>query len=293
MLPRETIKKIRRIEIRTRRAVSDLFGGRYRSVFKGHGMEFQEVREYLPGDDVRSIDWNVTARAGAPYIKKFQEERELTVMLLVDISASNRFGSRSQLKRDLAAETAAILAFSAIANHDRVGLILFSDRVEKLIPPAKGSSHILRLVSEILSAAPASPRAGTDLSPALLALNHSQRRRTVAFLISDFICPACDNLLRVAARRHDLTAILVADRLESALPPAGLVHFRDLETGRELVLDTSYPPARRALFARQTARRTALLDALHHDALDTVELYAGEPPDLPLIRFFRQREARR
>ncbi len=291
MLPRETIKKIRRIEIRTRRAVTDLFGGRYRSVFKGHGMEFQEVREYLPGDDVRAIDWNVTARAGAPFIKKFQEERELTVMLLVDVSASNRFGSRSQLKRDLAAETAAVLAFSAIANHDRVGLILFSDHVEKHIPPGKGTSHVLRVISEILSAAPTSAR--TDLAPALHALNRSQHRRTVAFLISDFIAPPCDNLIRVTARRHDLTAILVADRLESALPPAGLVRFRDLETGATLVLDTSYPPARRALLSRQTARRDALLDTLRHASVDAIQLYAGERIDRPLIRFFRQREARR
>jgi len=292
MLPRETLRKIRRIEIRTRRAVSDLFGGRYRSVFKGQGMEFQEVREYLPGDDVRTIDWNVTARSGAPFIKKFQEERELTVMLLVDVSASNRFGSRTQLKRDLAAETAALLAFSAIANHDRVGLILFSDRVEKHIPPAKGSSHVLRVISEILQASP-SPGAKTDLAPALQALNLSQRRRTVAFLLSDFIAPPCDNLLRVTARRHDLTAIVIGDRLESALPAAGLVHFRDLESGDLLTVDTSYAPARRALLARQTARRAALLDALRHDSIDAVELYASERIDRPLVRFFRQREARR
>ena len=291
MIPRETLKKIRRIEIRTRRSVNDVFAGRYHSVFKGQGMEFQEVREYVPGDDIRSIDWNVTARTGSPHVKKFTEERELTVMLLVDVSASNRFGSTAQPKRDLAAEVAAVLAFSAIANHDRVGLILFSDRVEKHVPPAKGATHVLRVVSEILNAKPTSPK--TDLEPALRFLNHVVRRRSVAFLISDFIAPPCERLLRVTARRHDLVSLVVGDKRESALPAVGLVDFEDAETGRRIVVDTSHAPTRRALLARQAERRAALLTQLARARSDAIELNAGEPYGRELVRFFRRREKRR
>ena len=291
MIPRETLKKIRRIEIRTRRSVNDVFAGRYHSVFKGQGMEFQEVREYVPGDDIRAIDWNVTARTGAPHVKKFTEERELTVMLLVDVSASNRFGSTAQLKRDLAAEVAAVLAFSAIANHDRVGLILFSDKVEKHVPPAKGATHVLRVVSEILNARPSSPR--TDLEPALRYLNQVVRRRSVAFLISDFIAPSCEHLLRVTARRHDLVSLVIGDKRESALPAVGLVDFEDAETGQRVVVDTSHAPTRRALLARQTERRQALLRQLARARSDAIELNAGERYDRELVRFFRTREKRR
>ena len=291
MIPRETLKKIRRIEIRTRRSVNDVFAGRYHSVFKGQGMEFQEVREYVPGDDIRAIDWNVTARTGSPHVKKFTEERELTVMLLVDVSASNRFGSTAQLKRDLAAEVAAVLAFSAIANHDRVGLILFSDRVEKHVPPAKGATHVLRVVSEILNAKPSSPR--TDLEPALRYLNQVVRRRSVAFLISDFIAPSCEHLLRVTARRHDLVSLVIGDKRESALPAVGLVDFEDAETGQCVVVDTSHAPTRRALLARQTERRQALLRQLARARSDAIELNAGERYDRELVRFFRTREKRR
>ena len=291
MIPRETLKKIRRIEIRTRRSVNDVFAGRYHSVFKGQGMEFQEVREYVPGDDIRAIDWNVTARTGAPHVKKFTEERELTVMLLVDVSASNRFGSTAQLKRDLAAEVAAVLAFSAIANHDRVGLILFSDKVEKHVPPAKGATHVLRVVSEILNAQPSSPR--TDLEPALRYLNQVVRRRSVAFLISDFIAPSCEHLLRVTARRHDLVSLVIGDKRESALPAVGLVDFEDAETGQRVVVDTAHAPTRRALLARQTERRQALLRQLSRARSDAIELNAGERYDRELVRFFRTREKRR
>ncbi len=291
MIPRETLKKIRRIEIRTRRSVNDVFAGRYHSVFKGQGMEFQEVREYVPGDDIRSIDWNVTARTGSPHIKKFTEERELTVMLLVDISASNRFGSTAQLKRDLVAEIAAVLAFSAITNHDRVGLILFTDRVEKHIPPAKGPTHVLRVISEILAAKPQSPR--TDIGPALEYLNRVVRRRSVAFLISDFISPPFDRILRVTARRHDLVSLVVGDKRESALPSVGLVDFEDAETGQRIWVDTSHAPTRRVLLAQQTTRRTTLLKQLSRARSDTIELNAGEPYDRQLVRFFRRREKRR
>ena len=291
MIPRETLKKIRRIEIRTRRSVNDVFAGRYHSVFKGQGMEFQEVREYVPGDDIRAIDWNVTARTGSPHVKKFTEERELTFMLLVDVSASNRFGSTAQLKRDLAAEVAAVLAFSAIANHDRVGLILFSDKVEKHVPPAKGATHVLRVVSEILNAKPSSPR--TDLEPALRYLNQVVRRRSVAFLISDFIAPSCEHLLRVTARRHDLVSLVIGDKRESALPAVGLVDFEDAETGQRVVVDTSHAPTRRALLTRQTERRQTLLRQLSRARSDAIELHAGERYDRELVRFFRTREKRR
>ena len=291
MIPRDTLKKIRRIEIRTRRAVHDVFAGRYQSVFKGQGMEFQEVREYIPGDDIRTIDWNVTARTGNLHVKKFTEERELTVMLLVDISASNRFGSAAHLKRDLSAEIAAVLAFSAIANHDRVGLILFTDRVEKHIPPRKGPTHVLRVISEILADRAAAPR--TDLAPALDYLNRVVRRRCIAFLISDFIAPPCDHLLRVTGRRHDLVSILVADQHESALPPIGLVNFQDPETGRRVLLDTSHPPTRRALAAAQFNRRANLLRPLRPARSAAIEPYTNQPYDRQLIHFFRQREQRR
>ncbi|HRT04885.1 MAG TPA: VWA domain-containing protein, partial [Kiritimatiellia bacterium] len=233
----------------------------------------------------------VTARTGSPHVKKFTEERELTVMLLVDVSASNRFGSTAQLKRDLAAEVAAVLAFSAIANHDRVGLILFSDRVEKHVPPAKGATHVLRVVSEILNAKPSSPK--TDLEPALRYLNQVVRRRSVAFLISDFIAPSCEHLLRVTARRHDLVSLVIGDKRESALPAVGLVDFEDAETGRRIVVDTSHAPTRRALLARQTERRQTLLRQLSRARSDAIELNAGERYDRELVRFFRTREKRR
>lgn len=287
----ELMRKVGNIRILTSRLVDDHLAGDYHSSFKGQGIEFDEVREYIVGDDVRSIDWNVTARTGAPHIKKFTEERELTVMLLVDISASNRFGSTPQLKRDLAAEIAAVLAFSAIANHDRVGLILFSDRVEKHIPPAKGPTHVLRVISEILAAKPTSPR--TDLEPALRYLNHVVRRRSVAFLVSDFIAPPCEHLLRVTARRHDLVSLVVGDKRESALPAVGLVDFQDAETGQRIVIDSSHAPTRRALLARQTERRAALLRQLARARSDAIELNAGEPYDRQLVRFFRTREKRR
>ena len=212
-------------------------------------------------------------------------------MLLVDISASNRFGSTAQLKRDLAAEIAAVLAFSAITNHDRVGLILFTDHVEKHIPPAKGPTHVLRVISEILAAKPQSPR--TDIGPALEYLNRVVRRRSVAFLISDFLSPPFDRLLRVTARRHDLVSLIVGDKRESALPSVGLVDFEDAETGQRIVIDTSHAPTRRALLARQTERRAALLKQLSRARSDAIELNAGEPYARELVRFFRRREKRR
>lgn len=313
MFPREKLKEIRRIEIRSKRAVSNLFAGHYRSVFKGQGMEFQEVREYQPGDDIRTIDWNVTARTGTPFVKIFREERELTMLLLVDISASTLYSSspeierynvvarqrdsslqihsQSSLKRHLAAEIAAILAFSALTNHDRVGLLLFSDRVEHFIPPAKGTPHVLRLVSEILDRPASSPR--TDLAPALEYLNRVLHRRALVFLLSDFLIPSCRRLLQVTARRHDLVSIGISDPADFALPAAGFVRLQDPESGESLLVDSSYPPTRRAFAARQSAVRAALLDDLRSARSDFLDLSTAIPYERELIRFFRQREHRK
>jgi uncharacterized protein (DUF58 family) len=291
MLAKEIIKKVRQIEIRTRHLVNDVFAGEYHSVFKGRGMEFQEVREYEPGDDIRTIDWNVTARMGHPFIKKFSEERELTVMLLVDISGSNLFGSGAQLKKDLAAELAAVLAFAAIRNNDRVGLILFSDEVEHYLPPKKGSSHVLRVVRDVLGFK--ARRRGTALAPALDFLNHITARKTVAFLISDFLTGEdLQSALRVSAARHDLVALVAADRRENDWPAAGIVEWRDPESGVRQTVDTSDARVRQALAALQAKRRADLKQLLARTGLDVVEVWAGEAYDRELVRFFKARERR-
>ncbi|MGE4489946.1 MAG: DUF58 domain-containing protein [Kiritimatiellales bacterium] len=286
------LKKVRRIEIKTRHAVNDVFAGRYHSVFKGRGMEFDEVREYIPGDDIRAIDWNVTARTGVPHIKKFVEEREMTVMLLVDVSGSNDFGSTGQLKRDLSAEVAAMLAFSATRNNDRIGLILFSDRVEKYIPPRKGSPHVLRIIREVLTHEP--QNAGTDAQPALDYLNHVITRKAVTFLISDFIFPAdCERALKITSRRHDLIAVSIADRRERAWPKAGLIEWQDPETKERVLVDTSSAAVRRALLIEQEDRSDRLQRTLRRAGVDWIELFTGEPYDRAFMKFFRQRSRRR
>lgn len=291
MIPAEILKKIRRIQIRTRHKVNDMFAGQYHSVFKGQGMEFEEVREYVPGDDIRSIDWNVTARTGHPFIKQFKEERELTVMLLVDISASNEFGSTQQLKKDLAAEIAAMLAFSAIQNNDRVGLILCTDEVECYVPPKKGVRHVLRVIREILYFEPS--RRGTRLGPAVDFLNRVTTRKAVTFMISDFITPEDPKrALSATAKRHDAVAVVVGDKREQAWPRGGLVEWEDAETGRRVLVDTSDRGTRRRLTQWQTARRADLLDGLRGAGVDTVEVFAGESYDREFIRFFRMRERR-
>ena len=254
MIPREILKKVRRIQIRTRHMVNDVFAGEYHSVFKGRGMEFQEVREYTPGDDVRSIDWNVTARMGHPFVKRFTEERELTVMLLVDVSASHVFGGGPQLKKDLAAEIAAVLAFAAIQNNDRVGLILFTDEVEHYLPPRKGVSHVLRVIRDVLCFQPR--HRGTALIPALDFLNHVTAHRAVTFLISDLLTGEdLKPVLTVSARRHDLIAVVTGDRREQEWPAVGLVEWTDAETGaRRLVegfLARSYGKAPDAGFVEE------------------------------------------
>ena len=290
MIPPELFKKIRQIQIRTSHMVTDVFAGQYHSVFKGQGMEFQEVREYVAGDDIRSIDWNVTARMGHPYIKKFTEERELTVMLLVDISASQQFGSTQQFKNDLAAEIAAVLAFSAIRNNDRVGLILFTDDIELYIPPKKGTSHVLRVIREVLYFTPG--RKGTKIEPALNFLNHVRPRKSVAFLISDFLDRDYETTLRVTRRRHDLIGVVIGDKRESAWPSVGLVDWEDAETGQRFLVDTSDAPTRRALAHLQSQKRGALLRSLRGTGVDAIEVFAGEPYDREFVKFFRMRERR-
>ncbi len=283
-------KRIRQIEIRTNREVTDVLGGQYHSVFKGRGMEFEEVREYLPGDEVRSIDWNVTARFGHPYIKKFREERELTVMLVVDVSASGQFGSVRQTKNELAAELGAVLAFSAIRNNDKVGVILFTDRVEKYIAPKKGRRHVLRVIREILAFEPRST--GTDLSLALDYLNRVQRRRAVCFLLSDFQDEEFRKSLRVAGKRHDIVALSVRDPREEELPPVGLVELRDAETGERAIVDTFDADVREAFALKAKARLAGLRQLFRATAVDQVEIRTDADYMLPLIKFFRMRERR-
>jgi uncharacterized protein (DUF58 family) len=253
MIPKEILRKVRRIEIRTNRVVNETLAGRYSSVFRGRGMEFSEVREYQVGDDVRSIDWNVTSRMGHPYIKKYVEERELTVMLAVDCSASDRFGTTGPSKGEIAAEVAALIAFTAIKNNDRVGLLLFTDQVELFVPPGKGVEHVLRVVREILIFRP--QHRGTSLSLGLDTLNHLQRKRAVAFLISDFLDSGYERQLRLTARRHDLIAVTLTDPRESELPRLGLLRLQDAETGAETVVDTSRRKVRAAFAAAAVARQ--------------------------------------
>ena len=287
MIPRELFKKIRRLEIRTKGLVNNVFGGEYHSAFKGRGIEFSEVRPYQIGDDIRSIDWNVSARVGETYVKVFEEEREQTLLLVVDVSGSEDFGSQGRFKRELAAEICAILAFSAIQNNDKVGLLLVSDRVELFVPPKKGRRHVLRLLRDLFAHVPAS--SGTNLSVALNHLLHVLHRRSIILLFSDFLDPDFTRPLRILARRHDTVAVPLFDAREAELPDIGLVHLTDAETGETVVVDTGSARARRA-FAQQSAARQAALTALFrrirmdHLALRTDENYVE-----PLARFFRQR----
>src|SRR3990172_2566208 len=236
MLPAEILKKVRRIEIRTNRLVNESLAGEYHSVFKGRGIEFSEVREYSPGDDIRTIDWNVTARLDHPFIKVFEEERELTVMLLIDLSGSQFFRSQGQLKGDVGVELSAILVFSAMKNNDRVGAILFSDQIEKFIPPRKGRSHALRIVRELISFEPQRP--ATSIKTALEYLNQVQKKRSIVFVISDFMDQGYEAALRIAGKRHDLIGITLLDPRENELPKVGLITFRDAETGQQRWVDT-------------------------------------------------------
>ena len=288
--PKEILKKIRLIELRTRRLVNSMFAGQYHSVFKGRGMNFEEVREYAPGDEIRSIDWNVTARMNAPYIKKYTEERELTVMLLVDVSASGVFGSVELSKRELAAEVASILAFSAINNNDKVGLILFTDRIELFIPPKKGRLHTLRLIREMLYFEPEGRR--TDLAGALDYLNLVVSRRSVVFMISDFLAPDFTKALTVTSKRHDLVAMPVIDKGESELPNVGIITLEDAETGAQIDVNTGSKAVRRALQQINGERLDDLEYLLRSRRVDIVRLSTTEDYLIPLRNFFELRERR-
>lgn len=288
--PNKIFQKIRRLELQTRRLVNSCFSGQYQSVFKGRGMNFDEVREYAPGDEIRSIDWNVTARMNTPYIKKFTEERELTVMLLVDASASGSFGSLNLSKRELGAEVASILAFSAIQNNDKVGLILFSDRVELFIPPKKGRLHILRLIREMLFFK--SKGTGTNLGMALEILNRVTHRRAVVFILSDFIATDFSKPLAVASRRHDVVALPIFDPGETVLPHVGIVTFEDAETGQQVDIDTSDAQTMGQFTKFEEKRRTEQQKLLYRWGIDIIPLRTDQGVLRPLRAFFERRERR-
>jgi uncharacterized protein (DUF58 family) len=287
MIPKEFLKKIRHIEVRTIRLVEDLMAGQYHSVFKGRGMDFDEVRPYQAGDDVRRIDWNVTARTGTPHIKKYVEEREMTVMLLVDASASGVTGSTHQSKCELAAEIAAVLAFSAVSNNDKVGLLLFTERGEKFVPPGKGRSHVLRLISEILTHQPA--HRGTNLSAALNHINQALSRRAVIFVISDFMDENFERTLKVTSRKHDVIAVPVVDPSERQLPDVGWIAFEDAETGEVVEINTNDPESREIFKKGAESRITGLRRMLRQAGLDTIEVETDQPYLKALTKFFQTR----
>ena len=290
MLPKEITGKIRRIEITTSRLVTDFLSGQYESVFKGRGIEFDEVREYQPGDEIRSIDWNVTARMGHPFIKKYVEERQLTVMILLDASGSSYFGTSRRMKNELAAEVSAVLAFAAIHNNDRVGLIIFTDRIEKFIPPRKGRQHVLRVIREALYFKPKGR--GTDVAGALEYLNGVTTRRAVTFLISDFFAPDFKKPLSIANKKHDCVSITITDPRETALPDAGLVELKDAEKGTVYLVDTSDKRVRDAYaakFQRMVAERAKLFDSIKMDHMD---IRTDKPYIEEFIKFFRMRKRR-
>jgi uncharacterized protein (DUF58 family) len=287
---KDILKKVRKIEIKTKRLSNHIFSGEYHSSFKGRGMTFAEVRQYQFGDDVRNIDWNVTARMNAPYIKKFTEEREMTVMLLVDVSASGIFGSVELSKRELAAEVASLLAFSAINNNDKVGLLLFSDEVELFIPPKKGRLHSLRLIREMLYFEPKGK--GTNLTIALEYMNRVISRRAVVFMISDFLAPDFSKALNVTSRRHDLVAMPVSDPGESDMPDVGIITLEDAETGEQIDINTSSRAVRRGLLTANEDRRIHLESLFRSRRIDIVPLSTTEDYLIAIRAFFVQRERR-
>ena len=288
----ELFKKVRKIEIKTRGLTNHIFSGQYHSAFKGRGMTFSEVREYQYGDDVRNIDWNVTARFHRPFVKIFEEEREMTVMLLIDISSSNDFGSSEATKRDITAEIAAVLAFSAIQNNDKVGVIFFSDRVEKFIPPKKGSSHILRIIREIVSFKP--QYNGTDIGEGLKFLTSAIKKRTTAFLISDFMTSkSFEQEMRIAARKHDLISLRITDKRELILPKIGLLKFRDNETNKEFWVDTSTSSWNEA-YQKYVHNETQRLNKIFaNNGIDNTLIYTDEDYVKPLMQLFKRRESRK
>lgn len=287
MISKEILQKVRKIEIRTKGMVNNLFGGEYQSAFKGRGMEFSEVREYTYGDDIRQIDWNVTARTGDPFIKQFEEEREQTLMLCVDISPSGLFGSKNQSKMELSIEICAVLAFSAIKNGDKVGLVLFTDEIEKVIPPKKGRLHVLRLIRELLTTAPQGT--GTDLSEALSYVNRLLNRRAIVILASDFQDENYDRQMKITSRKHDLVNIFINDKLEDELPDLGLVPLKDAETGQEVLVDTSSKKVRQEYQKKREVAKKKLRNHFLRMKIDTIELETNESYTRPLMTFFRRR----
>ncbi|MHB2147605.1 DUF58 domain-containing protein [Calditrichota bacterium LG25] len=289
-IPRELLKKVKQIEISTRNIVNEVFSGEYHSVFKGRGMEFAEVREYQPGDDIRLIDWNVTARMGHPFIKLFQEERELTVMLLVDVSSSGSFGTEKQLKREVAAELSAVLAFSAIKNNDKVGLIIFSDRIEKFIPPRKGKSHVLRVIREILFYKPRD--AATNINEALEFLSRVIKRKSTVFLISDFLAEDFKKSLQIANKKHDIIAVSIVDPREVVLPDAGMIELEDAETGETIVIDTTSGQLRDEFHVNAMKQREELKSLFQSIGVDHINIFTDQSYVQPINKFFRMRAKR-
>lgn len=290
MTAKEIFKKVRKIEIKTRGLSRQVFSGQYHSVFKGRGMAFSEVREYQYGDDVRTIDWNVTARFNKPYIKIFEEERELTVMLLIDVSGSNNFGTNTNFKLDVITEIAAVLAFSAIQNNDKVGVIFFSDKIEKFIPPKKGSTHILRIIRELVDFR--ADNKGTNIAEALKYLTNAIKKRCTAFLISDFMCVHYTDALKIASNKHDLMAIRVSDERESNFPNVGMVQLKDEESGETLWVDTSSKEVRNHLAKNASYFTHKVHDIVKKSGVDLAEISTGEDYVVPLMKMFKKREGR-
>jgi uncharacterized protein (DUF58 family) len=290
LIPREILRKVRRIEITTRSIVRDTFAGRYESIFKGRGMEFDEVREYQPGDDIRTIDWNVTARTGWLHVKKYVEERELTVLIVFDASGSFDFGTSDRLKRELAAEIGAVLAFAAIRNNDKVGLLIFTDEIETFVPPRKGSKHVLRIIREILHFRPRSR--GTDIAQALAFAMRVAKRHSVMFCISDFRDAGYESAITIANRKHDVVAITVTDPKEIEIPPLGLLEVQDGETGQRAILD--FRSDRAAEVFRRAAGEVEVLrkGILNRAKVDQIDLRTDQDYVEPLVKFFQERQRR-
>ncbi len=290
MVSKDILSKIRKLEIRTKGLVNNVFGGEYQSAFKGRGMEFSEVREYTFGDDIRQIDWNVTARNGEPYIKVFEEEREQTLMLCVDISPSGFFGSRSQTKMELAIEICAVLAFSAIKNSDKVGLVLFSEKIEKVVPPKKGRTHVLRLIRELYTTKPSGTK--TSISDALSYVNKLLNRKSIIVLASDFQDQSFDKQHRITSRKHDLVNLVINDSLEDELPNIGIVPLIDAETGRQTIIDTSSKTVRTAYQEKVLRQKRELKEYFVKNKMDSIDVYTNESYMKPLINFFQRRISR-
>jgi uncharacterized protein (DUF58 family) len=286
----ELLKKVRKIEIKTRGLSSHIFSGEYHSAFKGRGMAFSEVREYQPGDDIRSIDWNVTARFNHTYVKIFEEERELTVMLIVDISGSNSFGTRKQLKKDLITELCAVLSFSAIQNNDKIGVIFFSDKIEKFIPPKKGKAHILRIIRELINFEPVSK--GTNIGDALRYFTNVIKKRSIAFIISDFKSTGFTDALKIASKKHDTVAIRIYDHREAELPDAGLIRFRDAETGKNILIDSGDAAIRKNYTAEWLKKEKELSSVFKRSGVDYANISTEQDYVQPLMNLFKKREKR-